>query len=97
MGWEALDAETGRLMAALRDGLAEIPDGAVIPRAVANPLRDQFPGVPQLGRILVCASQALGSLAGIGAEQGAPLTVDSLLAALAFAGAIIDQEDKAGG
>jgi hypothetical protein len=93
----ALDAETDQLMAALRDRLAGIPDGGLVPRAVANPLREQFPGVPQLGRILVCASQALGSLAGIGAGQDAAFTVDSLLAALAFAGAVIDQEDKAGG
>lgn len=89
----SLDAETDQFLAALRDNLAGVPDGALIPRSIANPLRSQFPGTPELGRILVAACQALRGLAETGAGQGVPLGADQLMLALAFAGAILDQEE----
>ena len=92
-----LDARDDQLMATLRDARADLEAAGDtgflgMGAALANLLREQFPGEASLGRITLAVAKSLGSVMAATAAEGRPLTRTELVAIGGLAAEQLDRE-----
>lgn len=100
----SLDAHVDQRMMAVRDArtvLAALSGEGntflTVSDMLAGVLREQFPGTPDLGRIVLAVMVAMDSLRGAQEMAGYPLSVEELMTVTGLAAEHLDREEASRG